>query len=108
LVWNNPDSFCVVNSFAAAGNVDKLTRQEDNLVRFMKYDKWLGEQEKFSVTDVKEFLVSEKVEGNVVNVYSKAVFHLVLVDYATGTIQANFTGTDGVADVPTFVNIGQY
>jgi len=32
----------------------------------------------------------------------------VLVDYATGTIQANFTGTDGVADVPTFVNIGQY
>lgn len=108
LVWNNPDSFCVVNSFAAAGNVDKLTRQEDNLVRFMKYDKWLGEQEKFSVTDVKEFLVSEKVEGNVVNVYSKAVFHLVLVDYATGTMQATFTGTGGVADVPTFVNIGKY
>ncbi len=108
LVWNNPDSFCVVNSFASAGNVDKLTGQEGNLVRFMKYDKWLGEQEKFSVTDVKEFLVSEKVDGNVVNVYSEDVFHLVLVDYATGTIQATFTGKDGVTDVPTFVNIGKY
>lgn len=108
LTWDNPESLCVVNSFAAAENADTLTNSEENLVRWLKYNAWIGAVDQVSVTDVKNMLTCEQVDSPVVNVHSKFVFHIVILDYAAGTIQVAFTGTEGVVDKPEFVDIGAY
>lgn len=108
LEWSSPDSLCVVNSFAAAVNEDRITGSEDNLIRWMKYNQWIGAKEQLTVTDVKDMLTCEQVDSNVVNVHSEAVYHMVIVDYDTGMIQVAFTGREGAVDKPEFVNIGTY
>lgn len=108
LEWDNPDSLCIVNAFAAAQNPDHLTGDEENLVRWLKYKEWIGKKEKISVTDVKDMLTCEKVDGNTATIHSQTVFYIVIVDYATGKIQVAFTGTEGVVDKPKFVDIGEY
>lgn len=108
LVWDNSDSLCIVNAFAAAENQDNLTGNEENLVRWLKYNGWISAVDKLSVTDVKNMLTCEKVDSDIVNVHSGTVFHMVILDYATGKIQVAFTGKDGVVDKPEFVDIGTY
>lgn len=108
LVWDNPDSLCVVNAFAAAENADNLTGNQENLVRWLKYNEWIAKKDKISVIDVKDMLTCEKVDSDVVTVHSGTVFHMVILDYATGKIQVAFTGTEGVVDKPEFVDVGEY
>lgn len=109
LTWEHKDAMCILNSYITKGNFDQFSASEGNLVRLVKYNNWLKEKEKFSVADVKELLTQEKVDQkNVVNVHSRNVFHTVIVDYATGEVQAAFTGTDGVQDKPVFVSLGHY
>ncbi|MCQ2601586.1 MAG: hypothetical protein MJ184_09530 [Treponema sp.] len=106
LVWENPDSLCILNSFATQNNQDFFTGNDSNYVRFVKYNNLVKSQDKFSLAEVKELLTSEVVDQKkVVNIHSKGVFHTVIIDYATKTIHTAFTGSEGVQNKPEFVEI---
>jgi hypothetical protein len=107
--WDNKDSLCVVNSYAAKGNQDSFAGNESNIVRWVKYNKLVSEKDKFSVTDVKNLITGEKVnQYDVVNIHSSGTVDLIIVDYETGKIQVAFTGTEGVIDKPDFIDVGTY
>ena len=109
LCWDSADSLCVVNSFAVKGNQDGFEGSEANLVRFAKYNEWVKAQDKFSVKEVKEMITQEAVnQYDVQTVHRIGVVHIILVDYATRSIQVAFTGTEGPVDQPDFIHIGEF
>lgn len=109
LHWDNKDSLCVVNSFASAGNQDDFTASASNMVRFQKYNDWVAAKDKFSLADVKDMITKEQTDQLLTeNVHGAGTVHLVLVDYAAGTMQVAFTGKDGVEDKPVFLDVGHY
>ena len=106
LSWDSPDSLCVVNSFASAGNQDGFTGSYSNIIRFAKYNEWVKAKDKFSPKDVKDFITQETVEQYAVqNVHGAGSAQLILIDYHTGSVQVAFSGADGVADKPVFVEV---
>ena len=109
LTWNSKDSLCIVNSFTGKGNQDGFSISRSNLVRFMKYDQWVSEKDKFSVADVKGIMAKEVVDqSEVSNVHNNATVHTVILDYDTGRIQVAFTKGDCAEDVPVYLEIGHY
>lgn len=109
LSWDHPDALCIVNSFAAKGNMDYFTADDMNIDRFEKYNKWVSEKDKFSVADIKAMMAQEIVDQyEVVNVHNSGTVHTVIVDYATGDINVAFTQDYYVEDVPEYVNVGKY
>ncbi len=112
LQWDNEDSFCVVNSFASAGNMDGFRGSNSNMVRFAKYNKWASSLEKFSVADVKNTVTQEKARQVALgDMHAGArggilVYQQIIVDYNTGRIQVAFTGVEGLSDKPIFTDIG--
>lgn len=109
LKWDNKDSLCVVNSFTSRNNQDTFTAVGSNLVRFNKYNTWVGAKDKFSPADVKNMITCEQTKSDKVqNVHGRGTVHIALVDYSTHAIQVAFTGVDGVLDKPLFIDVGTY
>lgn len=109
LSWDSEDSLCIVNSFATKGNQDGFTNSTSNLVRFVKYNNWVKEKEKFDVADFKGIMAKEIVDQmDVANVHSSGTVHTVILDYATGKIQVAFTTGECADDIPRFLEIGHY
>ena len=109
LTWDNPDSLCIVNSFVAEGNLDQVTGNNSNCIRFNKYNRWVGEVDKFSVKDLKDMITQESVnQYTVQNVHNSGCAQIIIVDYATGSVQVAFTGESDVLDKPSFIHIGDY
>ena len=114
LTWDNPDSLCIVNSFATEGNQDFLF-QDGNAVRWYKYNEWVGSEDKFTVGELKTVLTQEKVnqgeekgEAGVVNVRNTGTAQMIIVDYHTGKIQVAFTPVSGPTDDVVFTDVGYY
>lgn len=112
--WDNPDSLCVVNTFATEGNDDKMY-PDANAVRFTKYNEWVASEEAFSVGEVKTMISREKVnqgleigEASVDNVRNRGTAQIIIVDYHTGNIQVSFTPDSGPTDDVVFTDIGNY
>ena len=106
LSWDSPDSLCVVNSFASAGNQDGFSGSYSNIIRFAKYNEWVKAKDKFSPKDVKDLITQETVEQYAVqNVHGAGSAQLILIDYHTGSVQVAFSGADGVADKPDFIEV---
>jgi hypothetical protein len=106
LSWDSPDSLCVVNSFASAGNQDGFSGSGSNIIRFAKYNQWVKDKDKFSVKDVKDLITQEIVDQYAVqNVHSAGSAQLILIDYRTGSVQVAFSGADGVSDKPDFIEV---
>ena len=114
LSWDNPDSLCIVNSFASEGNQDGFVSQH-NFARFNKYNDWVASQDKFTVGELKTVLTQEKVaqgeeagEAKVDNTRSTSTVQLIIVDYNTGRVQVSFTPETGPTDDVVFTDIGCY
>ena len=106
LSWDSPDSLCVVNSFASAGNQDGFSGSYSNIIRFAKYNEWVKAKDKFSPKDVKDLITQETVEQYAVqNVHGAGSAQLILIDYHTGSVQVAFSGAEGVADKPDFIEV---
>lgn len=109
LTWDSTDSLCIVNSFTTEGNQDGFTGQPGNYVRFAKYNEWVNTIGVFTVKDVKELITQETVDQfDVVTVHSRDTSQLIIIDYATGSIQVAFTGQDGAQDNPSFIEVGHF
>ena len=109
LAWDTPDTLCIVNSFATEGNQDGFSGEPGNMIRFVKYNNWVSETEKFSVSDLKGIMAREVVDQYVVsNVHNSGTVHTVIVDYATGDIHVAFTTGDCADDVPEYLFVGNY
>ena len=109
LSWDEPDSFCVVNSFATKGNQDGFSGEPANRNRWKKYQNYVKEKEKFSVADVKGIMAHEIVDQyEVINVHNNGTVHTVIADYATGRIHVSFTKGSQAEDVPRFIDVGSY
>lgn len=109
LKWDNPDSLCIINSFISEGNLDQVTGEYSNTIRFNKYNNWVGAVDKFTVKDLKDMITQETVnQYEVYNVHNSGCAQIIIVDYATGAIQAAFTGESDVLDKPSFIYLGDY
>ncbi len=113
--WDQPDSLCVVNSFAAEGNQDSFTGNSNNFVRFYKYNEWVGAEDKFTIGELKTALTCEQVnlgvredEPTVDNVRWRGTSQIILVDYHTGKMQVSFTSPEGPSDDVIFTDIGHF
>ena len=113
--WDNPDSLCVVNSFASKGNQDLFTGSTSNFVRFYKYNEWVASEERFTVGELKTTITQEQVnlgmlesEPDVTNVRNRGTSQIIVVDYHTGRIQVSFTSPDGPSDDVIFTDIGHF
>ena len=114
LKWDNPDSLCVVNSFATQGNQEKMYVNQ-NAVRFAKYNEWVAAEDAFSVAELKAMISKEKVlqgqkkgEAAVQNVRQIYTSQMIIIDYHTGNIQVSFTPSSGPDDNVIFTNVGYY
>ena len=107
VTWDNPDSLCVINSFMTEGNEDSFTSSGSNYVRFTKFNAWVGEKEKLSLSDVKDLVTREKQDraSRYQKLHSENVFHTIIYDYATGELDITFTGTEGVVNHPKYVRV---
>ena len=109
LRWDTPDALCIVNTFATKGNQDTFTGEEFNITRFVKYNEWVSEKDKFSIADAKGLMAREVVDQyEVSNVHNYGNVHTVIVDYDTGKIHVAFTKGRCAEDVPTFLEVGEY
>ncbi|MBR6401978.1 MAG: hypothetical protein IKS48_01175 [Eubacterium sp.] len=107
ITWDNPDSLCVINSFISEGNKDIFTGNGANFVRFEKFNNWVKEKDKLSMSDVKDIVTreSEERESGYQKLHSEDVFQTIIYDYSTGELNVCFTGTEGVVDHPAFTKI---
>ena len=107
ITWDNPDSIAVVNSFVSEGADDSLTGIGGNYVRFAKYNAWVGEKDKLTLSDVKDIVTRETVdmESGYQKLHSENVFQTIIYDYSTGDVEVTFTGAEGVVNHPKFVKI---
>ena len=107
LTWDNPDSIAVVNAFATEGSDDKLTGSGGNFVRFAKFNAWVGEKDKLTVSDVKDIVTreTEDMESGFQKLHSEDVFQTIIYDYSNGDVEVTFTGVDGVQNHPKFVKV---
>ena len=105
--WDNPDSLCVVNAFLSEGADDSFTISGHNYIRFCKYNEWVGEKDKLSVSDIKSIVTRESTQRDSgwQNIYSYLTYHIVIYDYATGELDIAFTGPEGVVDHPVFTKV---
>lgn len=109
LEWDNPNYFCIVNSFTAEGNSDKLTTAYENIVRWNKYNKQFCSEKNISLTRFKQLLTSEKVEDNsLINCRNSMMVHMVLVDYDTKSVQVLFGSPEGTKDKIKFIDLGTF
>lgn len=109
LEWDTPDALCIVNTFATKDNQDRFTGEEFNITRFVKYNQWVCEKDKFSVADAKGLMAKEVVDEYIVsNVHNSGNVHTVIVDYNTGIIHVSFTKGDCADNIPKFLDIGTY
>lgn len=107
LAWNTPDTLCIVNSYATEGNQDGFSGDPGNMIRFVKYNNWVSETEKFSVADLKGIMAREVVDQyEVANVHNSGTVHTVIVDYATGDIHVAFTTGECADDIPEYLLVG--
>lgn len=113
--WDNPDSLCVVNSFAAKGNQDLFTGSSSNHVRFCKYNEWVAAEDRFTVGELKSAITREQVnlgvkesEPDVMNIRNRGTSQIIIVDYHTGRIQVSFTSPNGPSDDVIFTDIGHF
>ena len=109
LEWNDPDSFCIVNSFAAKGNSDKITDIDSNLVRWIKYNNlFASAKEKLSTARFKELMTAEKIkDSELVSFRSSSVVHLAVADFDSHTVQAVFSGKDDPDDIE-WIDLGKF
>lgn len=109
LTWDNPDVLCIVNTFATEGNQDGFTVSESNITRFVKYNNWVSEKDKFRIADAKGLMAREVVDQyEVSNVHNSGTVHTVIVDYATGKIHVSFTKGECAEDIPRYIEVGKY
>lgn len=114
LKWDNPDSLCIVNAYVTENNYDAISGNAVNAVKFAKYNRWVAERDKFSMTALKDMMTQEVVDSEnsgskvVENVHSKYLTQMILLDYHQGSVQAAFTGVDGVTDKPVFYEIAEF
>ena len=89
------------------GNENQFTCYGSNFVRYTKFNTWVGEKEKLSLSDVKDIVTREKQDraSKYQKIHSENVFHTIIYDYSTGELDITFTGTEGVVDHPKFVRI---
>ena len=112
LVWESPDSMCIVNSFVTKGNYDSMSGADVNTVRFARYNKLACSKESFSVAELKEAMTKEKVDTmkfgspTVQTVHRDNLTQMIIIDYNTGNVQVAFTGVEGVVDHPVFTDVG--
>ena len=116
--WDNPDSLCVVNSYAVNGNEDLLTTNMDNYIRWERMNQWISEVDLVGLDTMKDLLTRDTLtvteeEGdgdynnNIVDIYSKILFHIAIFDYETGEIHVCFAGEES-CDKPDFIMVGYF
>ncbi|MBR5372691.1 MAG: hypothetical protein IK130_10820 [Oscillospiraceae bacterium] len=108
LSWDAEGCICVVNAFAAAGQLDLMTNVSGNLLRWMKYDRLFSGSEKITLSRFKSLMTSEKTDNAFAEIRSNQLVYMVLVDYDSRTLQCTFTGKNGLADMPDFLDLGTF
>ncbi len=108
LEWDSPHYICAVNSFAAKGNSDQLTRNDGNIVRWNRYNELFCGVSGLSPERMRQLMTCEKTDNELVRIRSGQLVHMVIADYSTNSLQAILTGTDGVSDEQTFVDLGSW
>ncbi len=108
LDWQNNDYICAVNSFAADGNIDMLVHNAGNIIRWNRYNKLFCSENNITVARFKELMTCEKTNNEFVRIRGAGMVHMVLADYSQNSLQAIFTGKNGVTDSPVFIDLGNW
>lgn len=108
--WDDPETMCIVNSYAADGNFDGITGNTNNIIRWEKYRRLFCGCENMTVGGFKERMTCEKqgTDQTVTNFRSSGVVHMVIADYADCSLQAVFAGMDESVDTPEFIALGSW
>ncbi|SEK17830.1 hypothetical protein SAMN02910353_00028 [Ruminococcus sp. YRD2003] len=106
--WSSSDYICAVNSFAANGNCDKLSFYPSNIIRWNRYNELFCGEKSLSPERMRQLMTSERTDNSLVRIRSSELMHMVIADYSTCTLQAILTGTEGVVDEQTFIDLGSW
>ena len=108
LEWHAPDCLCVVNAFAAQGQMDIITGEKGNILRWEKYDRLFSGTDRISLDHFKTLMTAEQTDTDFTEIRSNGLVFLLIADYDSRTLQAAFTGREGVADMPDFLDLGTF
>ena len=106
--WDSPDYICAVNSFAAKGNTDMLTRSPSNIIRWNRYNELFCGERELSPERMRQLITSERTDNELIRIRSAGLSHMVIADYSTSSLQAIFTDTEGVDDEQAFIDLGSW
>ena len=106
--WSSSDYICAVNSFAANGNCDKLSFYPSNIIRWNRYNELFCGEKSLSPERMRQLMTSERTDNSLVRIRSSELMHMVIADHSTCTLQAILTGTEGVVDEQTFIDLGSW
>ena len=102
-------AFFCVNCFVSDGMTDPAAYDSCNLIRWKRFNEWFGGDEKFTAGSFKSRLACETKENydhqlNTVGADADA-FHVLVIDYATGSVQVSFYRPDDLAGIPEYTQI---
>ena len=106
-------AFFVVNCCVSEGSrsPERNGFSLHDLVRWRKYNEWFGGSEVFTAGSLKARLACETKECydrelDVIN-SSTGAFHVLVLDYSTGIVQATFMRPDAEGGKPLYIKIAQ-
>ncbi len=104
-------AFFVVNCHIAEGSPDQEAFDTHNIIRWKRFNEWFAGDETFTAGSFKSRLACETPECydhklNVVGADADA-FHVLVLDYATGSVQAAFHRPNEDAGEPYYIQIAQ-
>lgn len=106
LLWDIPDSICVVNGNALKENVDTISTLPYNKNRFETYYERLKEYEKVSVSDIKDIIGKEMPKIDYGSIHTEYYLQIIIYDASTGSVEIAFMPENGMAPVkPRFVKV---
>lgn len=108
LAWDDPEVFCIVNSYTSEENGAEMFVLSENYTRWVKFNRLFGSEQGISTERFKELITSEKLSKELTNIRGNGLVHMAVTDYSDHTVQAVFTGMDGVDEIPEFISLGTF
>ena len=89
-------------------DMDIMTGEKGNILRWEKYDRLFSSTDRISLDRFKMLMTAEQTDTDFTEIRSNGLVFLLIADYDSRTLQAAFTGREGVADMPDFLDLGTF
>lgn len=109
VTWEQKEAIAVVNGFVLSENVDNMTDDVHNMIRWKKFNEHLKAYDKIDVADLKDMVTKDDPNGYGSKLYSDYTYQIIVVDGETGSVDIAFApAKDEFPLKPDFVRVTEH